>query len=192
MYILHKKAQEEMLVNFWIKEQNIWNMLITVIIISLIFLAFICVDFKSRRSEVKVVHSYISRVVLSVLYFILGVIVIIFFRDQIFYLEERNNLLFDSTQLNDWPRFAWCGGFTLMGFGFAALQSRFSPKLPYFPYLFYYPYSLLLITCLSYSLLSLNSSTRGYVFYPLSLAFSGTLGVLVDRYWDLATNLLKK
>ena len=169
------------------------QMMIIIGFVFLIFLLFTYVDFKSRRKEVKSIHSYISRIILSTLFFISGAVLIVCFREYIFYLDQRNGLLFDSAnQLNDWPRFIWCGGFALMGFGFTAYQSRFSQKLPYFPYFFYYPFSLMLITCLGYSILSVNSSTRGHVFYPLSLAFCGTLGVLVDRYWDLAKDLFRK
>lgn len=168
---------------------------LTGLVVLIAFSIFVVADFRSRRQEVKRVQPYISRIILGVIFFAFGLFIIIFLRDRIFYLGERNDLLFDSrypSDVNDWPRFAWCGAISLMGFGFAAVQSRFSEKLPYFSYAFFYPFPLLLITCLGYSILSLNSLTRGHVFYPLSFALCGTLSAMIDKYWDIAAAFAKK
>ena len=159
----------------------------------ILFGVTIGMDFVSRRNEISdSIHPYFSRIIFGLAYVILGIAIVAVFHRQIFYVDQRDGLLFDPGRLNDWPRLLWCGGLSLVGFGFAAIQSRFSKKLPYFPYLFYYPFSLSLITSLSYSVLSLNASTRAHLFYPLSFALCGTLGVLVDKYWEIATALIKK
>jgi hypothetical protein len=167
--------------------------LIAIIVLST-FLVFVFSDFVSRRKEIRA-HSYVSRIILGVSFFCLGLFVLAHFKGELFYLNERNELLFDSRyprNLNDWPRFIWCGAITLMGFGFAAVQSRFSQKLPYFSYAFFYPFPLFLITCLGYSILSLNSLTRGHIFYPLSFVVCGTVSAMIDKYWDMAAAFAKR
>ena len=146
-----------------------------------------------KKGKIKNRLAYFSRIFFAVFFFSLGMLLLVHFKEQIFYLDERNYLLFDSKYKlsNDWPRFIWCAGCSLMGFGFAATQSRFSEKLPFFPYLFFYPCILTLITSLGYSLSSLYPITRGHLFYPLSFAICGTLGYRIDDYKDFVKGFLK-
>ncbi len=146
----------------------------------------VCLVVEYKTDErIKNTHAYFSRLIFAILYFILGGSLIIYFKDCIFYLDFRDGL-------NDWPRFLWCVGCSLMGFGFAATQSRFSQSLPYFPYIFFYPCILSLITSLGYSLLSLYPTTRGYLFYPLAFALCGTLSFRIDEFKDFVGGFIKR
>ena len=179
----------------WIQLPNFVSKYTIILVVWLVIFALaIRSDFKSGHEKTKNKPVYFWRIGLGTLSFVIGVLIIIYFRGRIFYVEgdAGHVLLIDpKNPLNDWPRFAWCLGSSLMGFGLAAVHSvYFSDKLPHLLYSSFYPFILLLITCLGYSIMYLKPQTSGLLFYPLSFAFCGTLGVFIDRYGDII-NIVK-
>ncbi|MDP3143497.1 MAG: hypothetical protein Q8N14_06165 [Candidatus Omnitrophota bacterium] len=130
------------------------------------------------------------RLIFSIIYFILSVSIIIFYRDKIFYLypTETFNLF----------RFLWCIACSLLGFSFLALVLALTrpnpgPYIPTIPsYITYYPIMLILISCLIFSIFNAIEVTRGYIFYYASGAICCILGYQVDMFWLIIGRFIAK
>ena len=116
-----------------------------------------------------------TRVIFSILYFILGFLIIYIFRDNIFYLLAEK----DSYNIY---RFYWCLSSSAIGFAFIILQTIHNPKSPLPSYLNYYPFILVLISTLVFSVLHIFESTSGFVFYYFSFSLCFLLGILFLWY----------
>ncbi len=165
---------------------NKWNILLTssgptVIIFS----SLVVLMDKIERRVIVNWHSYYSRVIFSSLYLITGFAILLIFKDKIFYAEKM-------TDFTDIFRFIWCINSSLFGFALIVSQSRFHPRLPYGPYLFYYPPILLVISALIYSLLSIFNATNNHIFYFFSFSLCFILAFLIDKFWEIILKLIEK
>ena len=126
-----------------------------------------------------------TRVIFSVVYFLLGFLTIYILRDNIFYLLAKK----DSYNIY---RFYWCLSSSAIGFAVIVLRTIYHPKSPFPTYITYYPFILVLISTLVFSVLHLFESTSGFVFYYFSFSLCFMLSYLIDKFWDMIFVLLKK
>jgi len=136
-----------------------------------------------NKIRIKNWHSYLARLFFSLFYLIAAVTIVYYLRDKMFYLDKKGNF-------DDLFRFAWCVSSSFVGFALIASQSRFSEKLPYGPYLFYYPVLLLMISSLVFSLVSIFDVTSNYIFYFLSFPLCFILSFLTDSFWDMVIKFI--
>ncbi len=158
--------------------------------IALIFVTATLAFFIGRyelKHEKKIINkrTYRLRLVFSLVYFALGIMLIYLFRDKMFYLKGRSGF-------GHWPRLVWVFSTCCFGFAFIVTRSRFQEETPKLPYIFYYPCILALLSFLIFSVLSLFEQTSGYIFYSLSIFLGVTFGYLSDYYWEFIKELAKK
>jgi len=123
------------------------------------------------------------RVYCAIFYFVLGILLIYIFRDDIFYPDV------DITTWNIY-RYIWCLASSCMGFASIALVLRKIKDNPFPAYVTHYPLQLLAMSALIFAVLHLSTRTSGFVFYYLSFALCFTLGYLVDSYWSFVSSIL--
>lgn len=156
------------------------------LLIPVFFFGFmIFLDFTTKRDRIKRFHSYFSRVGFTCVYIAIALLLFIFFRNKMFYILRVNDF-------NDWPRFIWCIVGSCAGFALIASQYRFSEVLPYNSYILYYPPMLLVFSSFVYSLLSIFPTTSGHIFYYLSFPLSFILAFLIDKFWNIIEEIIKK
>jgi hypothetical protein len=150
-----------------------------------IFIFLVSIDFTTRRFDIKEFHPYFARVAFSCFYIFIALLLWYLFRDRIFYDERINNF-------GDWPRFVWCFISNSIGFALIVSQSRFNSKLPYGPYLFYYPVILIVFSSFIYSIFSIFEGTNNHIFYYLSFSSCFVLAFLIDRFWHIIIDAVTK
>jgi uncharacterized membrane protein YfcA len=124
------------------------------------------------------------RVFFAIFYFLLGTLLIIIFRNNIFYLDA---------DIRSWDkyRYIWCIASSCIGFSCIAFVLRKNPTSPFPSYLTNYPLQLLAMSALVFALLNLSTKTSNYIFYYFSFALCFTLGFLVDSYWSFVTSIVE-
>jgi len=126
-----------------------------------------------------------QRVVFSILYLLLSVLLIYIFRDKIFYFQPYEN---------SWNiyRFIWCIAGVSLGFSVVAFALRHHKRTPLPEYITHYPAQLIAMATLVFGVLHIFEATRGYLFYYLSFSLCFTLGYLVDSYWSFVISLINR
>ena len=160
-------------------------MCIALLIPILLFGFTILIDFTTKRKRIEKFHPYFSRVGFTCIYIAIALSLLMIFRDRMFYILRIDDF-------NDWPRFIWCIVGSCAGFALIASQSRFEQVLPYNSYILYYPPMLLVFSSFVYSLLSIFPATSGHIFYYASFPFSFILAFLIDRFWNIIEEIIKK
>lgn len=126
-----------------------------------------------------------ARVGCSVVYFLIGLILIIVRHDEMFYTTVAQfSYNFD--------RFLWCLSSSLIGFSFLAFNLRHHSKSPFPTYLYYYPAILIITSSLVFGIFHIFKETSGFNFYFLSFSACFILSYLVDNFWKLITSLVKR
>jgi hypothetical protein len=126
-----------------------------------------------------------QRVIFAVAYFLIFVLLLVIFWKNIFYFEVPKD------SLNVY-RFIWCISFTALGFSLVAFEYRFHEVSPYPKYVIHYPFQLIAMAALVFSILHLFEATSRYLFYYLSASLCFTLGYMVDRYWGFIESAICK
>jgi hypothetical protein len=165
---------------------NKWSILLTSFVPTvIIFSSLIVLIDKIENRVLDNRHSYYARVIFSSLYLVTSFAILLVFKDKIFYVEKMPGF-------NDIFRFVWCMNSSLFGFALIVSQGRFQPRLPYGPYIFYYPPILLIISALVYALLSISSNTNNHIFYFLSFSLCFILAFLTDKFWYIILKFVEK
>jgi hypothetical protein len=130
------------------------------------------------------------RLFLSISFFVVPILLFSIFwysgsLDRIFYLTEKKDL-------GSLYRLLWCGFGSMWGFSAIAFYWRKVPQPPFPEYLTYYPFLLLVISLLIFSILHLFEKTSGYLFYYFSFGLCSLLGFQVDEFWKICLSILKK
>jgi hypothetical protein len=125
------------------------------------------------------------RVIFSVAYFLIFVLLLVIFRKNIFYFEVPKESL-------NLYRLIWCISFTSLGFSLVAFEYRYHKPSPFPKYVIHYPFQLLAMAALIFSVLHIFEATSGYLFYYLSASLCFTLGYMVDRYWGFIESAVGK
>ena len=108
--------------------------------------------------------SYVlPRIIFSLIYLSLSFLFILIKIKTMFYIEIKPN----SFNID---RFYWCVSCSLFGFGILALHLRDHQKNPCPSYIIYYPFLLLMMASLVFSVLHIFNQTSGFVFYYLSFS----------------------
>lgn len=126
-----------------------------------------------------------ARLIFSIAYFVLSIILFLIFRKHIFYFVVPS----DSWNI---PRFIWCISSVLLGFSCVAFRFRRHDKTPLPEYITHYPLQLLAMATLVFAVLHIFDATSGYLFYYLSFSICFTMGYMVDKYWGFVESLIKK
>jgi hypothetical protein len=138
---------------------------------------------KIEKRKIVNLYAYYPRVLFITLYLTISVFLIIIFQDKIFSCDKLNCS-------RDIYRFIWCLSGSFMGFSLIASQLRFEARLPYGPYIFYYPPILLCISSLIYSIFSTWVITDSYIFYFITFPLCFILAFLVDYFWKIILKLI--
>ena len=125
------------------------------------------------------------RVFFSIVYLAIAVSIVLFRRDEIFYLEPRST----SYQFD---RFLWCLSASFFGFSVLAVQLRHNPKSPFPEYVTYYPAMLVAQSALVFSVTHFFTASSGFTFYYLSFAVCFILAVTVDNFWNLINSVVSR
>jgi len=133
-------------------------------------------------SEPKTVNW--RRVLFSILYFLLAIGLVLYFRDNMFFFQP------DETSWNFY-RFIWCIASVSLGFSTLAFNLRHISRNPMPEYVTHYPLQLIAVATLVFGTLHIFEATRGYLFYYLSFSLCFTLGYLVDSYWSFVLTIIK-
>jgi|GEM_PF-3055913 len=161
-----------------------WSFLFLLVpILAVSLCCFIFLLDKIEKREIVNLHAYYPRVIFISLYLTISVFLIIIFQDKIFYYDKLNCF-------EDIYRFVWCLSGSFMGFSLIASQLRFENRLPYGPYIFYYPPILLCISSLVYSIFSVWEMTNSYIFYFISFPLCFILAFLVDYFWKIILKIV--
>ena len=115
------------------------------------------------------------RVFFAIIYFLISLIIIYFFKNKMFYFKVPENSW-------NYYRLLWCCSASALGFSAIAFILRNHEKSPLPEYLTHYPFQLLAIATLVFSLLHIFDATSGYLFYYLSFSLCFTFSFLVDNY----------
>jgi hypothetical protein len=126
-----------------------------------------------------------SRVFFSIVYLAIAVSIVLFRRDEIFYLEPRST----SYQFD---RFLWCLSASFFGFSVLAVRLRHNPKSPFPEYITYYPAMLVAQSALVFSVTHFFTASSGFTFYYLSFAVCFILAVTVDNFWNLINSVVSR
>lgn len=126
-----------------------------------------------------------TKVSFSIGYLLLGIAIIYFFHEKIFYTVVQN----DSY---NFYRFIWCLSSSAIGFSFLVFQLRFDLRSPLPSYLVYYPVLLIVISAIIFSILHIFKNTSGFVFYYFSFSLCFILSYLVDQFWDIITTIVSR
>jgi hypothetical protein len=125
------------------------------------------------------------RVFFSVVYLAIAVSIVLFRRDEIFYLEPR----LASYQLD---RFLWCLSASFFGFFILAFHLRRVQESPFPAYVTYYPAILVAQAALVLSITHCFTASSGFTFYYLSFAVCFILAVTIDNFWNLISSVVSK
>jgi len=125
-----------------------------------------------------------KRVAFVGLYFAIFLAIVLYRFDSLFYVKPSD------TSYN-FDRFLWCFACSCLSFAILAFQFRRHEKSPFPEYESYYPFLLLVISSLGFSVCHVFDVTKGFVFYYLSFGLCSILSYLVDSFWALLTSLIK-
>src|SRR6266516_3776630 len=95
------------------------------------------------------------RVFFSIFYLVIAVGILLFRRDEIFYLEPRST----SYQFD---RFLWCLSASFFGFSVLAFRLRHTPESPFPVYITYYPAILVAQSALVFSVAHFFTVSSGF------------------------------
>ena len=126
-----------------------------------------------------------QRVLFSLFYLALAIVLFFTFRDNMFYFKV------EETSWNTY-RFVWCCISVFSGFAVLAFALRRHPKTPFPEYLTHYPFQLIAMAALAFGVLHIFDATSGYLFYYLSFGLCFTLGYLVDSYWSFVMGIISR
>jgi len=126
-----------------------------------------------------------SRIFFSILYFLLPIVLVPLFWTDMVYPQALQN----SWNLG---RFFWCCLCSSFGFSGIAFHFRRNEKSPFPEYVSHYPFQLLAMSALIFSLLHLLERTSSYLFYYLSGSLCFTLGFMADSYWVFIKAIIQK
>ncbi len=132
------------------------------------------------------------RLFFSIGYLLVSVSILKFFHDRIFYLEP--------TEGYNFFRFLWCIACSFLGFSTLAFwlsatppNPRFGPYISTIPnYIAYYPFVLVMVSCIGFSIFSAIKATNGYVFYYASFVTCVILGYLADYFWQIIGKAIER
>ena len=139
--------------------------------------------------RIKNRHSYCARVFFSAFYLFLGLNLMLennFIKAVVLWIIRL------YSTYDKWPDLLWCIGSSFIGFAFLASQVRFHAKLPYAGYTTYYPFMLLVISCLSFGVAYIFEKPTTSIFYPFSFALCFILSFLVDEFWRIVKGYFKR
>lgn len=137
------------------------------------------------------IHNY-PRLIFSIGYFVVGFVIVGLLYKEIFYLEPRETYNFF--------RFLWCIACSLLGFSVLACRLAFTPPMPppigpYIStipsYITYYPFMLIVVSSLSFSVFNAIDVTSGYIFYYASFALCFILGYFIDGFWHIVEKIIE-
>jgi len=134
-------------------------------------------------NQTKILNK--ARVAFSIIYLMIAVALFLFFRKSIFYFKVPKDTW-------NFPRFIWCCVSVSLGFSAIAFGLRYHDRSPLPEYFTHYPFQLLAMATLVYSLLQIFEATSGYLFYYLSFSICFTLGYMIDQYWGFFKALIEK
>jgi hypothetical protein len=142
----------------------------------------------AQKSEIRRWRR--QRLCVSIFCFGAPILVILIFwyydsLDKIFFLTEKK----DCESLY---RLLWCGFGSMWGFSAIAFYWRNVRESPFPLYLTYYPFLLLVISLLVFSIMHLFEKTSGYLFYYFSFALCSLLGFQVDQFWKIIDVIFRK
>ncbi len=143
---------------------------------------------KAQESDIK--RWKCQRRFVSVICFAVPIPVILIFwycgmLDKIFFLTEKKD--YESLY-----RLLWCGFGSMWGFSAIAFYWRDVREAPFPRYLTDYPFRLIVISLLVFSIMHLFEKTSGYLFYYFSFALCSLLGFQVDQFWKIFDAILEK
>ena len=130
------------------------------------------------------------RLFFSIIYFTLSILIIILFHSKIFYLTPQETYNFF--------RFLWCISCSCLGFSILAFQlsitqpnPKFGPYISTIPsYITYYPFLLIMVSCLIFSIFNSIVATNGYIFYYATFGTCSIVGYFVDNCFQIIMKLL--
>ncbi len=131
-----------------------------------------------------------ARLFFSIVYLLISVSIVVFLREKIFYLAPSETYNFF--------RFLWCIACSFLGFSVLAFQLSittpgprgYAPTIP--SYISYYPFMLMVLACLGFSIFSSIEATSGYIFYYASFMICSILGYAVDYFWQIIRKLIER
>lgn len=126
-----------------------------------------------------------ARVLFSIAYLAIAIILFLLFRKRIYYFDV-------PAEFWNIPRFIWCISSVTFGFSLVAFALRFHNRTPFPEYVTYYPFQLVAMATLVFSVLHIYEATSGYLFYYLSFSMCFTMGFMVDKYWEIIESLIGK
>lgn len=126
-----------------------------------------------------------SRVLMSIIYLIVAGIIFWSFHDEIFYPIPRDG--FDN-----FFRFIWCVVCAFFAFSILAFNLIKKQRTPFPEYLTYYPFMLIVVSALVFSVLHLFEKTSGYIFYYFSFSLVFILSYLIDYFWNIILSFIEK
>ena len=126
-----------------------------------------------------------KRIGCSLAYLILGGLIVYIRRDSILYLSP------DPVAYN-FDRFLWCLASSFFGFSILAFSLKGHPKTPFPVYYSYYPFVLIVISAIVFSILHLFDKTSSFVFYYLSFAACFVLSFMIDQFWSIISTIIKR
>jgi len=125
------------------------------------------------------------RIIFTIIYFVLAVLIVIIWNQKIFYLS----VISDSYNLY---RYLWCISCSSFGFSVLSFHVRTHPNSPFPSFITYYPVLLFVISALVFSICHLFEATSNFVFYYLSFGLCFAMGYLIDNFWTILSSLIKK
>jgi hypothetical protein len=110
------------------------------------------------------------------------------------YCDSIENIFFSDEAKNasSLYRLLWCSFGSLWGFSAIAFYWRDVKEAPFPRYLTYYPFLLLVISLLVFSVLHLFDKTSGYLFYYSSFGLCAMFGFQVDQFLNIWAAILDK
>ena len=126
-----------------------------------------------------------KRVYCSIAYLIISILIVLIRINHIFYLSPFN-------EGYNFDRFLWCISSSFFGFAVLAFFLRKHPKTPFPVYYSYYPFILVGISSLIFSILHLFDKTSGFVFYYFSFAACFVFSFMVDQFWNIISTVIRR
>ncbi len=135
-----------------------------------------------------------GRIIFSILYFLAGILLIIIFKDKIFFVNIDNN------DCRIYYRLIWSFAAGLIGFsvyiGYIVVEiyrrNRFNDENPIPTYLIYYPFVILVTSTFSFVSLNIFNEILGTLYYGASLTLSFLFGLYIDNLGRFITIAIKK
>ncbi|MFC1538738.1 hypothetical protein ACFL6H_04880 [Candidatus Latescibacterota bacterium] len=140
---------------------------------------------------IKWCKKYLNRIFFAIIYFLGPIIIVFIYRNEIFYISVSCNPY-------NLYRLLWCICSSFFGFSIVAIKLRIAgkdaednAKTKAFPtYLIYYPFILLMMASLVFSILHIFNKTSGFIFYSMSFSLCFILSFLVDDFFRLIINTM--